>query len=130
MTQRERPLSPHLQVYRFQITMLMSISHRIAGVALSVGSLGMVWWLLAAAGDAEGFAAFREVAGSWLGRLVLFAFGLGLVYHLFNGIRHMLWDAGYGFEIKEFYATGWTVLVLTAVTTAAIWFVVLGGGAA
>jgi succinate dehydrogenase / fumarate reductase cytochrome b subunit len=129
MTQRARPLSPHLQVYRWQITMTMSILHRATGVALAVGAFGVAWWLLAAAGSGEAFATFRDFAGSWLGRIALFGFSFCLVYHLLNGLRHLLWDAGYGYEIPRLYATGWTVLVLTALVTAGIWFVALGGAA-
>ena len=129
MTQRARPLSPHLQVYRWQITMTMSILHRATGVALAVGAFGVAWWLLAAAGGPDAFATFRGFAGSLLGRIALVGFSFCLVYHLFNGLRHLLWDVGYGYEIPRLYATGWTVLVLTAVVTAGIWFVALGGAA-
>lgn len=129
MTQRERPLSPHLQVYRWQITMTMSILHRATGVALSIGAFAVAWWLLAIAGGADSFADFQALASSLLGRIALFAFSACLVYHLLNGLRHLLWDAGYGFEIPKVYATGWTVIVLAVVITAAIWFLALGTGA-
>jgi succinate dehydrogenase / fumarate reductase, cytochrome b subunit len=130
MTQRERPLSPHLQVYRWQITMTMSILHRATGVALAVGAFGVAWWLLAAAGSSDAFATFRDFAGSLPGRVALLGFSFCLVYHLFNGLRHLLWDVGYGYEIPKLYATGWTVLALSAATTAAIWFAALRAGGA
>lgn len=130
MTQRERPLSPHLQVYRWQITMTMSILHRATGVALSVGAFAVAWWLVAIAGGADSYSDFQALASSLLGRIALFGFSACLVYHLLNGLRHLLWDAGYGFEIPKVYATGWTVLVLSVVITGAIWFLALGTGAA
>ena len=130
MATRERPLSPHLQVYRWQITMVMSILHRATGVALAVGIFGLAWWLLALAQGGETFAQAAHLVASPIGLLFLFAFSLSLVYHLLNGIRHLLWDAGMGFEIPEFYRSGWTVAVLTVALTAAIWFAALHGGAA
>jgi succinate dehydrogenase / fumarate reductase, cytochrome b subunit len=127
---RERPLSPHLQVYRWQITMTMSILHRVSGVILTVGAFALAWWLMAVAGGGESYDRAARCLASPFGKLILFGFSLALVYHLLNGIRHLLWDAGYGFEIPEFYRTGWTVAVLTVALTTAIWFVALGGGAA
>jgi succinate dehydrogenase / fumarate reductase, cytochrome b subunit len=127
---RERPLSPHLQVYRWQITMTMSILHRVSGVILTVGAFALAWWLMAVAAGGESYDRAARCLASPFGKLILFGFSLALVYHLLNGIRHLLWDAGYGFEIPEFYRTGWTVAVLTVALTTAIWFVALGGGAA
>jgi succinate dehydrogenase / fumarate reductase cytochrome b subunit len=130
MATRERPLSPHLQVYRWQITMTMSILHRVSGVILTFGAFALAWWLMAVATGGESYDRAARCLASPFGKLILFGFSLALVYHLLNGIRHLLWDAGYGFEIPEFYRTGWTVAVLTVALTAAIWFVALGGGAA
>ena len=130
MATRERPLSPHLQVYRWQITMTMSILHRVSGVILTFGAFALAWWLMAVATGGESYERAARCVASPLGKLILFGFSLALVYHLLNGIRHLLWDAGWGFEIPEFYRTGWTVAVLTVALTAAIWFVALGGGAA
>jgi succinate dehydrogenase / fumarate reductase cytochrome b subunit len=127
MATRERPLSPHLQVYRWQITMTMSILHRASGVILTVGAFALAWWLLAVATGGERYAHAAACLASPFGKLVLGGFSLALVYHLLNGIRHLLWDAGIGFEIPEIYRSGWTVAVLTVVFTAAIWFVALGG---
>jgi succinate dehydrogenase / fumarate reductase cytochrome b subunit len=127
MATRERPLSPHLQVYRWQITMVMSILHRATGVALTVGAFGFAWWLvmLARGGDAADTA--MACVGSPLGLVFAFGFSLSLVYHLLNGIRHLLWDAGKGYDIPTVYKTGYTVFVLTVVVTAAIWFLAMGG---
>jgi succinate dehydrogenase / fumarate reductase cytochrome b subunit len=127
MPTRERPLSPHLQVYRWQITMAMSILHRATGVALAVGIFGLAWWLLALAQGGETFAHAAKLVASPVGLLFLFAFSLSLVYHLLNGLRHLLWDVGWGFDIPDVYRSGWTVAVLTVVFTLAIWFVAFGG---
>ena len=129
MPSRERPLSPHLQVYRWQITMTMSILHRASGVILVVGAFALAWWLLALAAGGEAYADAAECLASPLGKLFLFGFTLSLVYHLLNGVRHLLWDAGWGFEIPEVYASGWTVAILTVVLTALVWFAAFGGGA-
>jgi succinate dehydrogenase / fumarate reductase cytochrome b subunit len=122
-------MSPHLQVYRWQITMTMSILHRAAGIVLVVGAFALAWWLLAVAAGGQAYADAAACLASPFGRLVLFGFSLSLVYHLLNGIRHLLWDSGRGFEIPEFYRTGWTVAGLTVVLTALIWFFALRGGA-
>jgi succinate dehydrogenase / fumarate reductase cytochrome b subunit len=129
MATRERPLSPHLQVYRWQITMTMSILHRVTGVGLTIGAFGLAWWLMAVSAGGEHYAHAAQCLASPLGQFLLFGFSLSLVYHLLNGIRHLLWDAGWGFEIPEFYASGWTVAALTIVLTVAIWIVAKGVGA-
>ena len=129
MSTHERPLSPHLQVYRWQITMTMSILHRATGIVLAAGAFGLAAWLLALARGGEAWEHVAACVASPIGLLFLAAFSLSLVYHLLNGIRHLLWDAGIGFEIPEFYASGWTVAALTVVLTAAIWIVAKGVGA-
>lgn len=130
MATRERPLSPHLQVYRWQITMTMSILHRVSGVILTVGAFALAWWLLAVAAGGDSYVLAAAFLASPLGKLFLFGFSLALVYHLLNGVRHLLWDVGVGFEIPEFYRSGWTVAVLTVLLTVLIWYVGLRGGAA
>lgn len=127
---RARPLSPHLQVYRWQLTMLLSIAHRASGVALSVGALGLVAWLLAVAAGPAAYAQWQALAGSLPGQTALFLMSMALVYHLLNGLRHLLWDTGRAMDIPGVYRTGYTVLVLTVVLTSAIWAVALSGGAA
>jgi len=117
----ERPLSPHLQVYRWPVTMLTSILHRITGVGLGAGVPLVAWWLIAAAAGPEAYATFLAVAGHWFGRLVLFGFTWALVYHLLNGIRHLVWDAGYGFEKTRAERTGTLVIALSVVATLAVW---------
>jgi succinate dehydrogenase / fumarate reductase cytochrome b subunit len=126
---RARPLSPHLQVYRWQITMVMSILHRASGVALTVGAFALAWWLLAVAAGGAAHAEAARWLASPVGRMLLFVFSLALVYHLLNGIRHLLWDAGWGLDIPDVYRSGYAVTALTVVFTAAIWLVALGGAA-
>jgi succinate dehydrogenase / fumarate reductase, cytochrome b subunit len=130
MANRERPLSPHLQVYRWQITMTMSILHRASGVGLVAGAFGLAWWLMAAAVGGEQYANVAACLSSPFGKFLLFGFSLALVYHLLNGLRHLLWDIGWGFDIPDVYRSGWTVAVLTVVFTAAIWWVALASGGA
>jgi succinate dehydrogenase / fumarate reductase cytochrome b subunit len=127
MPTRERPLSPHLQIYRWQITMTMSILHRASGVILTVGAFALAWWLLAVAQGGEAYARAADCLASPLGVLALAGFSLALVYHLLNGIRHLLWDAGWGLEIPEIYRSGYAVAALTVLLTAAIWLVAWQG---
>ena len=124
---RERPLSPHLQVYRWQITMVMSILHRATGIGLTVGAFVLAWWLLALAQGGNTADRAMHLVASPVGKVLLFLFSMALVYHLLNGIRHLLWDAGRGFDIPSVYKSGYTVFALTVVITAAIWFLAMGG---
>ena len=112
-----RPISPHLQVYRPQLTSMLSILHRITGVALAIGTILLVYWLIAAASGPVAFATAEALIGSWIGRILLFGWTFALYFHLTNGIRHLFWDAGFGFELKTVYASGWTVVALAAVLT-------------
>ncbi len=118
-----RPLSPHLQVYRPQITTLTSIMHRATGVALAVGTLLMTWWLVAAASSDAAFATVQYFIGSPIGLLLLFGWTLALVYHLLNGVRHLAWDAGYGFEAPLYRTTGLGVLIGSVAVTVLLWVV-------
>jgi succinate dehydrogenase / fumarate reductase cytochrome b subunit len=121
MAQIERPLSPHLQIYRPQLTSILSITHRAAGVALAVGTLLLVYWVVAAAAGPEAYATARSFIGSWFGLLILFGWSVALFFHLCNGIRHLAWDAGYGYDLKVAYASGYAVLAGTAVLTVLAW---------
>ena len=118
-----RPLSPHLQIYRPQITSVLSISHRATGLALSMGTLLLVWWLVALARGPEAFASVQSFVGSWLGRLLLLGWTFSLFFHLANGIRHLCWDAGYGFEIKTAEISGWVVVAAATALTVIVWVV-------
>jgi succinate dehydrogenase / fumarate reductase, cytochrome b subunit len=105
-----RPLSPHLSVYRWQITMVMSIAHRITGVGLTLGALLGVWWFLAAASGPEAFARADGFLTSWFGLLLLIPSLLAFWYHFMNGMRHLMWDTGYGMDIPEVYTSGYAAL--------------------
>ena len=121
MSSANRPLSPHLQIYRPQISSVLSILHRITGVGLGAGTLWLAWWLIAAASGDAAFAGVQAFAGSWLGRLFLFGFTATLFYHLCNGIRHLFWDAGYGFELDQMARSGWAVVVAAVLLTILAW---------
>ncbi len=118
----ERPLSPHLQVYRLPLVAWLSIIHRGTGVVLALGAFGIAYWLHRAAGDAGRYEELRALLMAPLGQLVLFGFAFALFYHLLNGIRHLGWDAGWGLDLKTTYLTGWTVIALSLLATLALWF--------
>lgn len=97
----ERPLSPHLTIYRLTLTMTMSIVHRITGAALYVGTLLVAWWLIAAASGPNGYATVQWFVGSWIGRLTLFGYTWALIHHMLGGLRYLIWDTGRGFGPSE-----------------------------
>jgi succinate dehydrogenase / fumarate reductase cytochrome b subunit len=121
MTPAARPLSPHLQVYRWQLTSVLSILHRATGIALSLGTILLVLWLVAAASGATPYAHVQDFIGSWIGLVLLFGWTVSLFYHLCNGIRHLWWDTGQGLELPAVYASGWAVLAATVVLTVFAW---------
>jgi succinate dehydrogenase / fumarate reductase cytochrome b subunit len=121
MSQVQRPLSPHLQVYKWQLTSVLSILHRATGLALAFGTIALVWWLFAAASGPAAFATAQGFWYSWFGRLLLLGWTWALFYHLANGVRHLFWDAGYGYELKTTYASGWTVVAASFVLTLVAW---------
>lgn len=125
MTTHPRPLSPHLQVYKPQITSFLSILHRLTGVALAFGLVLFAWWLGSAAYGPESFDTAQALMGSWVGRLLLFGWSVALFYHLSNGIRHLAWDFGYGFGNQQITKSGYAVLVSTLVLTLAAWVAAL-----
>lgn len=118
-----RPLSPHLQIYRWPLSMMLSIGHRATGIALSVGAVLLTWWLVAAASSEGAFAAVQWFLGSWLGIICLLGWSASLVFHLFSGLRHLAWDAGYGFESPLYNRTGWTVVIATVVVGLLVWII-------
>ena len=118
---RPRPLSPHLGIYKMTMTMAMSIAHRISGGALSVGVLLLAWFLIAAASDAAAFGVFSGFIESFLGRLVLFGFTWALLHHLLGGLRHFIWDAGYGLDAPLRDQLAWTTLIGGFLLTIAVW---------
>jgi len=122
---RTRPLSPHLQVYRPQLTSMMSIAHRASGVVLTTGTLLLAAWLVALGLGAESYALVAGLLAHPLGQFVLFGYSVALIYHALNGIRHLGWDLGYGLTIPEVYRNGHLVLFLTLVLTAGLWAAVM-----
>ena len=117
---RPRPLSPHLQIYRWTPTMLTSIVHRITGVGLSAGLAGLAWFLMALASGPDAYDTFCMVAFSIPGLVVLFGFTWALTYHLFNGIRHLTWDIGYGFRPKTANGVSLFIIVASVLVAAAL----------
>lgn len=122
MSNIERPLSPHLQVYKWQLTMMLSILHRITGFGLAVGALAVTWWLLAAVNGEDAYNEFQSYAHTVPGQLLLFGWVWAFTYHFLNGIRHMVWDTGAWLDLKSAYASGWAVFFGSFIGAAAIWF--------
>jgi succinate dehydrogenase / fumarate reductase, cytochrome b subunit len=129
MRSADRPISPHLQIYRWQLTSVLSILHRAAGVWLSIGTIVLVWWLIAAASTPEAFDAVAEFLASWLGLVLLLGWSVTLFYHLCNGIRHLVWDTGHALDLRSTYLGGWLVLGGTAALTLIAWGAVISGWA-
>ncbi len=121
MAHQDRPLSPHIQIYRPQMTSLMSIVHRITGVALVGGTFVLTYWLGAAAYGQAAYAQAQTLLSSLVGNLMIFFWSVALFYHLCNGIRHFIWDLGYGLEREQVYASGFIVWVVTAVLSMLAW---------
>lgn len=130
MASGKRPLSPHLQIYRPQITSILSILHRLTGLALAFGAVLLTYWLTSSAYGPEAFARAQAVFGSWFGRLVLLGMTFSLFYHLANGIRHLAWDAGWGFELPTLRKTGILVVAVAVVLTALTWIWAYAAGGA
>jgi succinate dehydrogenase / fumarate reductase cytochrome b subunit len=123
MAGHPRPLSPHLQIYQRQLTSVTSILHRFTGIGLAVGLLYLTCWLTAAASGLEAFDRLQSFNGSIIGRLLLLGWTVAFFYHLLNGIRHLAWDAGWGFELPTAYKTGYAVLIGTAALTLLAWVI-------
>ncbi len=121
-----RPLSPHLQVYKPQLTSILSIIHRGTGVFLSLGLLLLAYWLMAIAAGPESYSKIQAHIGSWYGQCLLAAFVFSLYYHLCNGIRHLFWDTGLGLEIETTYKSGYAAIIITLLLTVVTF--VAGGG--
>lgn len=125
MATQNRPLSPHLTVYKFYPTMAMSIVHRITGAALYFGTLLVAWWLIAAAAGPEYFDFASAIFGSFLGRLVLFGYTWALIHHMIGGIRHLVWDTGRGLEKHTSTKIAWATLVCSIALTIILWAIAL-----
>ncbi len=126
MADQNRPLSPHLQVYRPQVTSVLSITHRLTGLVLVAAAMMLTYWLAAAAYGPDAFGRAQAFLESWPGRMVMFGFTFSLFYHLCNGIRHLGWDMGWGFELTKLRITGIIVVVLSLTLTLASWVAAYG----
>jgi succinate dehydrogenase / fumarate reductase cytochrome b subunit len=126
----ERPLSPHLQTYRWTLTMALSIVHRATGVALYFGTLLLAWWLIAAATGPAAYANVQAFTSSFIGRLIVFGYTWALLHHLLSGLRHFVWDLGYGFKASEREALTWGALIGGISLTVLLWIAAyaIGGG--
>lgn len=125
MPQGDRPLSPDFQIYRPQLTSVLSITHRLTGVSLSVGSTFLVYWLIAAAAGPQVYSSLQGFLASWLGLALLLVWTFSLFFHLCNGIRHLFWDAGYGFDLRTIYVSGWAVVAISMILTLTAWIISL-----
>jgi succinate dehydrogenase / fumarate reductase cytochrome b subunit len=126
MTTHERPLSPHLQIYKVELPMLLSGLHRITGIALSVGSILLVAWISSAVYSAEAFASMNRFLGGYIGQFVLFGWTFSLIYHSVSGVRHLIWDSGRLLEVRQIYSSSKIVLTIAIVLTLLAW--ILAGG--
>jgi succinate dehydrogenase / fumarate reductase cytochrome b subunit len=122
--EQRRPLSPHLQIYRWSPTMAASIAHRATGGALYAGTILLAFYLLGLAGGAHSYAAVSGIFGSFFGQLILFGYTFALMLHVMGGIRHALWDAGYGFDPEQRDRLAWGSGIVAAVLTVLIWIAV------
>ena len=122
---RQRPLSPHLQIYKPQITSLLSILHRGTGIVLSIGSIILVLWIVTLTLGESTYLMYSNIINNWFGKFIIFGFTFALFYHLSNGIRHLFWDAGYGYEIETVHKSGLAVLIVSCVLTILIWYLAL-----
>jgi succinate dehydrogenase / fumarate reductase, cytochrome b subunit len=117
----QRPLSPNIQLYRPQLTSVLSILNRLTGVLLSIAAIALVIWLLAAAAGPQGYAIVQAALASWTGQVILFGYTFAFFLHFFGGIRHLVWDTVHGFELRAIYMSGWAVVVASIVMTAVAW---------
>lgn len=121
MSNTERPLSPHLSIYRWPVTMTLSILHRATGVAMAVGLVALAAWLVSAASGSADYDRFMALMSTLVGRFLLIGWSFAFFFHLANGIRHFVWDTGRGFEKRQANASAWFVLLLAVSMTAAYW---------
>ncbi|MEO6781204.1 MAG: succinate dehydrogenase, cytochrome b556 subunit [Bradyrhizobium sp.] len=121
MAKRPRPLSPNMQIYRPQLTSVLSLVNRITGIVLSACAVVLVVWLAAAATGPRAYAAVQGPIASWIGQIVLFGCTFAFFLHLCGGIRHLIWDTVHGFELRSIYASGWAVVAGSVVLTAVAW---------
>ena len=121
---RQRPLSPHLQIYKPQITSILSILHRGTGIVLSIGSIILVLWIVTLTLGESTYLMYSNIINNWFGKFIIFGFTFALFYHLSNGIRHLFWDAGYGYELNHAYISGISVIISSLLLTSMTWLIV------
>jgi succinate dehydrogenase / fumarate reductase cytochrome b subunit len=127
---RTRPLSPHLQIYRPMLTMMMSIVHRVTGAALYFGTLLLAWWLIAAASGPNAYANVEWFTGTLIGRVILFGYTWALMHHMLGGIRHLIWDTGSGLDKTSIEVFAWLTIIGSTVLTVLVWvagYTIMGG---
>ena len=122
-TMPARPLSPHIQIYRWTLTMVLSIAHRATGLALYAGTGLLAWWLVALAASPAAYADVQAAAATWVGQLVLYGYCWALLHHMFGGLRHFIWDVGRGFDLKLVEIVARLAVILPLVLTGAIWWI-------
>ena len=131
MANTQRPLSPHMGIYKWQVQMVTSIVHRATGIALSVGTLLVLWGVFALASGEDSYNQFKACAGSPVGLVLLFGWTWALFYHLCNGVRHLFQDGGMGYAIPQFVRSSWLAIAASIVLTLVVWaYVLTSGGAA
>jgi len=128
ITQDNRPMSPHVQIYRLPLTAIVSITHRATGVALSFGALLMVWILASVAAGPEGYASVHSHLAAWYGQLFLFGFTFALYFHFCHGVRHLFWDIGWGFDLEIADRNAVLTIAVAAVLTLVTWLVSMMAG--
>jgi len=126
MPERDRPLSPHLSVYRWEISNTLSIIHRMTGVFLSIGAIVLVVWLVAAASGSRSYELLIGIFRGPIGSLLMLGWSYCFFYHLANGIRHLVWDVGYGFDRQTARMSGWGVVLISVIFTVAFWLALIG----
>ena len=126
MTQTQRPLAPHLQIYRLQITSVLSILHRLTGIFMASGALVLVVWLSAISEGKLSYETIQAFFHHWLIQTYFFALGYSFFYHLCNGLRHLAWDAGYCFDLKTVHRSGWLAVGMSIILTLLTWFLIAG----
>ena len=121
MPTRVRPVSPHLQVYRWQLSNTLSILHRLTGVALALGLLALSYWFVSLAGGEREYESALRIIGSPIGIAILIGWTFAFLYHLLNGVRHLFWDVGLGFGPSQRHASGWLAFLGAVILTACVW---------
>ena len=124
----QRPLSPHIQIYKPLVNMVMSILHRITGAALYLGTLLLAWWLIAAATGPDYFSYVSSWFAAWYGKAILIGYTWALLHHMLGGLRHFIWDTGRGYDLTTIDQLSWGSIILSVILTGIIWYWVATSG--